>query len=228
MGFGSLAPREALELLGRFIHDERVHVGAMRVDWSRWSALTGGRALSPRFEALVREAESGESSRDKAGEALRSALMAADAAERRNLLQSALVEQLSAVLATTPDALDVEKSLSDLGLDSLMAVELRNWIERDLRLNLPTVELLRGPTIVELSDVILDQLSKLDASRSAPSERVSEPELSRATEPTETQPSAGSDEAIELVAKVDEMSDDQVDAMLEEMARRDPGVPGRK
>lgn len=227
MGIGSVSPREALELLGRFLRDERVHVGAMRVDWSRWKAVSGGRTQSPRFDSLVREAETGESSKDKSGKALRSALVAADAAERRSMLQSAIVGQLSVVLGTSPEALDVEKPLSDLGLDSLMAVELRNWIERDLRLNLPTVELLRGPSVVELCDVLLDQLSKLDASGKPLSEGSNESRLPRPIERSRTRPSGKTEEAQELLAEVDEMSDERVDALLEEMVARGPGAPGK-
>jgi acyl carrier protein len=195
--------------------DERVHVGAMRVDWSRWNAVAGGRASSPRFEALVRQAGSGESSKDTTSKALRGALLAANETERRKLLQSAIVKQLSTVLGTSPDSLDVEKSLSDLGLDSLMAVELRNWIERDLQLSLPTVELLRGPSVVEVCGVLLGQLAKLEA---PVSEAASMPKLSRAAD------TGRAGEAKQLLAEVDTMSDEEVDALLEEMERRNPGA----
>jgi len=62
------------------------------------------------------------------------------------------------VLGAAPAKLDVEKSLTQLGLDSLMAVELRNWIEGELRLSLPTVELMSGPTVVRLAELLLAQI----------------------------------------------------------------------
>jgi hypothetical protein len=47
-----------------------------------------------------------------------------------------------------------------------MAVELQNWIESDLRLQLPTMALMKGPSVAKLSDSLAKQLKKLDAAAS--------------------------------------------------------------
>jgi aryl carrier-like protein len=136
-GIESLSPAEALELLGRFLRDERVQVGAMRLDWTRWRSATGGASGSPRFQELLREAEAGRETGEARTDTLRGALIAADREKRPEMLRSILIKQLTSVLGASADNLDAEKPLSDLGLDSLMAVELRNWIERSESDSLP-------------------------------------------------------------------------------------------
>jgi hypothetical protein len=89
-----------------------------------------------------------------------------------------------------------------------MAVELRNWIERDLRLNLPAVELLRGPSVLQLSDLLLEQISRRDSPEPA-----TEPMAPSSTE-------AGASGLQDLLEKVDDMSHADLDALLDSMERR--------
>src|SRR3990172_9396887 len=157
----------------------------------------------------MRGAESGPEGPKRSGAVLRAAILDAEPSERRALMEDSIRDQEARVLGASPKEIDVEKSLSDLGVDSLMAVELRNWIERDLRLDLPAVELLRGPSVLQLADVLLDQVSKLDS----------------APEPATVGVAAGAIEAgpantQELLDKVDEMSDADVDALLATVSRR--------
>ncbi|KJZ70791.1 hypothetical protein HIM_09804 [Hirsutella minnesotensis 3608] len=51
--------------------------------------------------------------------------------QRAAVVVAALVARLARILSTCPDDVDVRKPLSEYGVDSLMAIELRNWIRRD-------------------------------------------------------------------------------------------------
>ena len=61
---------------------------------------------------------------------MRRTFLAAEPAARHRLLRSYLSEQVARVLGLSASRLDVEQPLSNLGLDSLMAVELKNRIAR--------------------------------------------------------------------------------------------------
>jgi NADPH:quinone reductase-like Zn-dependent oxidoreductase/acyl carrier protein len=218
MGLKKLTPRQALTLLGRFVQNGSTQVGVMRVDWRRFGETAAAVTLSPspRFAQLIDEtAEGAEDSLRKSGSALRNALLAAGPDERREMMETAIREQVARVLGASPDKLDVEKPLTELGLDSLMSVELRNWVEGDLRLSLPTVELLRGPSVIKLVDLLLEQLSDGDSTLTAPATA----EIPHgSSEEDEEGEDAGA-----LLSKVDDMSDDQVDALLEEMEEEAAG-----
>jgi acyl carrier protein len=62
------------------------------------------------------------------------------------------------VLGLNPTSLDANTPLSTLGFDSLMAVQLRNRVEAALRLQLPLVELLGGPTVAKVALAVASRL----------------------------------------------------------------------
>ncbi|MDI3412155.1 acyl carrier protein [Bacillus sonorensis] len=47
-----------------------------------------------------------------------------------------------------------EQSLGNYGLDSMMAIELKNRIDDHFHINIAIVDLLKGPSIVRLSEQI--------------------------------------------------------------------------
>jgi acyl carrier protein len=58
------------------------------------------------------------------------------------------------------DRIDINKSLNQQGMDSLMAVALRNWLEKELLISIPLSELFQGITIQYLSQTILTKLNE--------------------------------------------------------------------
>jgi amino acid adenylation domain-containing protein/thioester reductase-like protein len=83
-----------------------------------------------------------------------------ETSERNNQhqLEDFLKRQAARVLGMDPARLDANKPLDTLGLDSLMAMELKNSLESRLGVQLPVSSLLQGPTVSELVTQILDQL----------------------------------------------------------------------
>ena len=54
--------------------------------------------------------------------------------------------------------LDVQQSISKLGLDSLMAIELKNQVENNLEVFMPVTKLLEGPSIAQLAEELFLQV----------------------------------------------------------------------
>jgi NADPH:quinone reductase-like Zn-dependent oxidoreductase/acyl carrier protein len=235
MGVESFTPREALALLGRFLCQDATHAGVMRVNWRRFQQVMADTIVSPRFSQLIRQSQADEeSSAGRGRAALRSTLLAASPEEQRVMLAAAVREQVARVLGAAPENLDVEKPVTDLGLDSLMAVELRNWVEGELRLSLPAVELLHGPSVTQLVETLLRQLdpANQDAPRGEPVSGISQTEELGAADATAAEVGASADKfEQELSASVDDLSDDQVEALLGELegihaaaAKKEPGA----
>ncbi len=80
--------------------------------------------------------------------------------ESLSLLESMLSEQVSKVLRTSAAKLDIEQPLTNMGLDSLMAVELSSRFKRELGVVVSQVTLLRGPSITQLAKQMNEQLTE--------------------------------------------------------------------
>jgi acyl carrier protein len=115
--------------------------------------------------------------------------------ERQRLLQSYLSEQVARVLGLPASQLDVQQPLSNLGLDSLMAVELKNRIAVDLGVNVPMVKFLQGFSVAEAATQILEQLTAEAAVPSMPVAGINDP----------------------LLEDLDALSDEQVQSLLTDM-----------
>ena len=182
------------------------------MDWSRARDLGLASLIAPRFHELTDRAVASSS---QEGMVVRKALLAVVPEKRKPILLAALQEKIAAVLGASPDRVDLDTPLTDVGVDSLMAVELRNWVESELRVSLPIVELMEGPTVNRLADILLEQFSKGEPGGSDQRNQKSsvaaggDLEISVQPGPSQAEQDAAS--------KVAELSDSEVDAMLNSM-----------
>lgn len=102
--------------------------------------------------------------------------------------------------------------MSRLGLDSLMATELRNRLVAETGCSLPLVRLLEGPSVAELVDLLEAELNAA-APRAAEETSAVPPGSARASG------AIAPDEAGRVLDGIDDLSDAQVDALLTEMLR---------
>ncbi|MGE4427778.1 MAG: amino acid adenylation domain-containing protein, partial [Solirubrobacteraceae bacterium] len=72
--------------------------------------------------------------------------------QRKRLLESYLRDQVAAKFALRPENLDIELPLNRLGIDSLIALELRTQIERDLGIVVPVGQLLDTSSVTDLAE----------------------------------------------------------------------------
>ena len=107
------------------------------------------------------------------------------------------------------DAAEIERDrpLSELGLDSLMAVEMRNWIESQIEINLPISVLMRSGGLDQLTETVCGLITGADGLRQAPA---AEPEPDTIT----------ADQADSLLEELPELGDDQVTQLLSQMLRQ--------
>jgi len=97
------------------------------------------------------------------------ALQAATPAERRTIVQDYLRTTVAAVTGLPADQVNGQKSLLALGLDSLMAVELRNRITQQTGITLPLSLFLDDGAIDTLADQLVTQSDQMPAVTPLPS-----------------------------------------------------------
>ena len=177
MGWGGLTPSQVLPILGRLINSQVNQMVVLKVDWAQWSKTSGRTASSPRY-ALLTSPEAMQHGNGDGGEWLRNAVLEASPEERQSLMENYLREQIAKVLRTAPEKIEKDRPLNELGLDSLMAVELLHLIENQLSVAIPTGQLMGGPTVSKLAVVLVDNITGGESgiSKSAGSNRPDEPE----------------------------------------------------
>jgi len=85
---------------------------------------------------------------------------AGDGEKALEVLYAALVNKLAAVLMLSVEEMEPTAAVASYSLDSLAAIEVRNWIAREADANVQVLELLTSPSLMELAKLILKK-SKL-------------------------------------------------------------------
>jgi acyl carrier protein len=117
---------------------------------------------------------------------------------RLALLEAHLIQQIAQVLRLPPDQIDSKTPLPTLGLDSLMALELRNRLELSLGATLSATLIWGYPTVAALAPFLAEKMGlELDVAGLAPANGA---EARQPDQPTD----------------LDELSDEAADALLAE------------
>lgn len=138
-GISGLDADEARSLLPQLIESAEPHVVVLPADWAAFRAAHPGRDLSLFSELLPASAS-----------ASRTVTGAMDPAERRLRIEESVREAVSRVLKLPVARIAARKPLGDMGLTSLLAMELRNRLEAlagrplsaTVAFNYPTVDAL--------------------------------------------------------------------------------------
>jgi myxalamid-type polyketide synthase MxaB len=220
-GILPFSPSQGMHLLERVLQLDSPQAMAIAVDWSRLLSLMSPPILSVLAEEVNHGSGPGRAQRSKDGLTMEK-LVAAPAAERQPLIEAFLVEQIGRVLRCSPSKVDVQQPLTKLGIDSLMAVELKNRVESDVGLTVPVTALLEGPSLAQLSARLVTQLPAPVAVSEAAVPAVAAP--AGAGVAGGWSPTGASIE--ELLSEVDDLSDDAVDSLLRTMGI-DDGAEGQ-
>jgi acyl transferase domain-containing protein/short-subunit dehydrogenase/acyl carrier protein len=168
-GLRGLRPEPALQAMGAALAAGLTQVTVADVDWVAFDRQVPPADRAFYAAVLPKRADKAVLTEAVQGSDFPAQLNAAPAAQRRSLLLQHLREQASAVMGL-PDAglIDPRSPFNAMGLDSLMAVELRNALGRDLGLKLPATLIFDYPTLEALTDHLLPLLIVPDAVAAVP------------------------------------------------------------
>lgn len=152
-GTAALSPSEVTSLLESFLDAGVPQAAAMRVDWSKWRQAFRGLQENSLLEQILAAGVEFEESSGKTGD-WRLRIEAAPGDAREAVIVQALQEVVGSVLRVKPDSLRPDQPLTDLGLDSLMGVEIENLIETSIGVALPPTSLMRARTIGQIAALI--------------------------------------------------------------------------
>jgi acyl transferase domain-containing protein/NAD(P)-dependent dehydrogenase (short-subunit alcohol dehydrogenase family)/threonine dehydrogenase-like Zn-dependent dehydrogenase/acyl carrier protein len=151
IGMRGLGTDQVTATLDRLLRLDPVQVGVMDVDWRRWVASHPQAARQPVLTELAAAASFGAS---EGQTDLASSLGAMSEEERVAYLVAGVHKIVAETMRIALERIDPAEPIRNLGLDSLMAVELATALERRLGIPIPSMELMSGPSVRQLAEKI--------------------------------------------------------------------------
>ena len=158
-GLGTIAIYEFLSHLGDVIHRQSVYaqsaIGVLPSGTER--GLGEARWAKDKRLGQIFGAENQAGSKTAGGgtDSIALALQAATTFEEaQDVVCQSIVKQLAIILSIDPEDIIPARSLDSYGLDSLVGVELRNWIGAYIQTNLPLLVMWNTNSINELAEIV--------------------------------------------------------------------------
>jgi myxalamid-type polyketide synthase MxaB len=208
-GFESMPPDQCLALLEQVLRHDRPQVAVMSTNWAQVCDAYPQIGRMPFFTKVV--ASQDARSRSTVGRIHvlpRSELLAMVPADRENWLRMYLCAHLAKTLGITSNEIEVQRPINTMGIDSLMALEMKNRIETELGVTLPIVKFLEGANTTEIASLLLQEL---ESTQPREQQLVHDVEIDTADPKASTIDSA---QAAQILVDIDKLSDAEVDSLL--------------
>ena len=215
-GVLSFTVRQATDCLEYALQNRSLQLSVLRMDWSLWRGLGISNRVSKRFAHLLEHsAEVGGDGSDLPSVAQ---LREAAPAKRQEMVDKLIRHKAGKLLGIPADQIQPDRALLEMGLDSLMAVEMRNWIENHMEIDLPIATLMRSGSLDEVSEaisgIIVEGNPGLDSDTERQQSDSSESEAGTTAAVTEA-------EAESLLEQLPDMDADEVSQLLERVMREE-------
>jgi myxalamid-type polyketide synthase MxaB len=165
VGIVPIQPEQGMQVLELLLSGSQTQVGVFPVNWSKFlRELPTGQKM-PYLEAFISSVTETENTQQLLEE-----LKSAPPEEGEKILLNYLINKTSSLLGMTPAKIEIKQSLTSMGVDSLMAVELRNLLLRELEFDLPLEKIIDGISIVQIANlvgekILLEQITDLTTSQ---------------------------------------------------------------
>ena len=200
-GMAGMTTEEGFSCLGRLLGGRGGQVCVLPVDWQKWAKLYPAYMAKPFFSGLISEGLNGSIlTKSSAPRVLLDQLKDAFESSRPGILRE-FVHQVAVRVLGFPASrrIDPLQPLNELGLDSLMALELRNTLSAETAQSLPATLLFNYPTVEDIAAYLEGVLLESPLTRGAVGKL------------SENNPAP--------LDRIEELSDEEVDRMLAEKLR---------
>ena len=194
-GMGGMKTREGFEALERVLAGSDPATAVLPINWTAWSELFPAYVKAP-FLSRVRAGEAQPHDHVET-QSVREQLARLAPDERPEFVRAALRSALASVAGFPAASIDPAQPITDYGLDSLMALEFKNRVQALSGVSLDVVSILEGPPLNRLVDEV----------------------TARCEVPIEASSNGDTDEA--LLARVDSLTDADLDAALARLVAQD-------
>ncbi|NEO77838.1 type I polyketide synthase [Moorena sp. SIO4G3] len=161
-GIEPILPEKAVEALELLLGTNAIGVGVVPINWSQFlEKLPGGVSPPLFFEDLT------VSQTEKSVKTYQflEKIKTVSTTERESMLLAYLQSEISEVLRIKDSQINIQRPLNTMGVDSLMALELRGRIQTKLEVNIQVSQFIEGVSITELAIKVNEQLKQIDTNQ---------------------------------------------------------------
>jgi acyl carrier protein len=161
-GLAVITPEQGMRFLSRVMGQSNAQAAVVTAEWPKLFEF------QPKVSAMIahlglESAADANSAGDTTGEDFLEALLMAEPGEQGALIEQHLQSLAARVLRMGREKVDVSQPLNALGLDSMMATELKNRMELSLRIPISVLDLLKGASIADFTVSLLPRLIEENA-----------------------------------------------------------------
>ncbi|WP_030072001.1 type I polyketide synthase [Halomonas alkaliantarctica] len=159
LGGSALRSDDALKVLEQMLLTEGPSLGVLELEWGALARFLPT-AQAPRFNEIARASDDdGSVDHDDDISALLADL---SPEELHSTITDLLRAELASILLIDEEKIDINRSVYDMGFDSLMGVELMTAIENRLNVQVPVMVLSEASTLNKLAGVLIQKLHQHD------------------------------------------------------------------
>lgn len=203
-GIYFISVEQGLKALGTLIDSNKGEIGVFSIDWQIFAKSSQKKAL-PILSDILSSFDGFSYSEGDRSFLKKDWLTQIDSASpegRLDVVTGYLQQQICLALKLAPDQINLNSSLNMMGMDSLMAMELRNRVKTDLKIDIPVSQIMAGQNTVEIAHYLEEKLS--ESAVNSQIEKMSETTIEQLTEEA-------------LLNNLNELSDAQVVSLLSTM-----------
>lgn len=153
-GIRFINPLLAKESLALLLSDTKINVGVFDIDWDIYKQKIYANNNGTFLEKFC----SVSNTEQIEVETYLTMLANITPNEQPTFILDVVTKEIARIIKTDALSIDVNESISTLGVDSLMAMEFRTSLQRKLNIDIPIGKLMEGGSIADLSNGINDSL----------------------------------------------------------------------
>lgn len=165
-GLDKIAPEAGIQVLAELMRQPgaqaAAQVGVFPINWTKFMQQFPAGQEPPFVSEMKRQTakQPAKAKKAAAGADIVKQVQETPVSERQSVLANWIGEQLVQVLGLdASQAAPADQHWNELGLDSLMTVELKNRLERALNVSVPLETIMQEATTLMLADMILQRLA---------------------------------------------------------------------
>ncbi len=160
-GVGEITAEQGLQIFEKLLAQSSPQVGVIPVDWDKFSQQNisspffidffNSKSQLPKPESQLLQSQ------------LLQQLERANVGDRPSIMMGHLQAEVAKVLGLPSNQLPgLQQGFFDLGMDSLMTVELRNRLETSLGISIPSTVIFEYPTIADLAEYLVGEVFNVE------------------------------------------------------------------